>query len=115
MARKTATVSDMLKYADSWVNWFDGPRKCTAILFRDTLLKMTQEEPFALESYNHLIDISGEREETRADAKKMARILYKSWVWDEEKAKQIEEEVKEMKKEDPFSKVKLIRVHNVKL
>lgn len=74
--------AEMLKYARDWATWYESDRKRTAELFRDTLLKMDEQNLFDLNEYNQLIDCSSERDETRTDAKKMARVLAKSWVWD---------------------------------
>ena len=73
--------SEMMKYANEWVDWYQSDRKRTAELFRNTLLKMDEQKVFNLEEYNLLVDQSNEREETRLDAKKMARVLARSWVW----------------------------------
>ena len=73
--------AEMLKYANDWVEWYESDRKRTAELFRDTLQKMNEQNVFDLNEYNRLIDCSSEREETRTDAKKMARVLVNSWVW----------------------------------
>lgn len=113
MARKNTTVSDMREYADDWVDWYEGPRKRTASLFQKSLLMMNQEEPFNLDSYCHLVDSSGEREETRVDAKKMARVLFNSWVWDKEKSKKHEHNLRRLRQEKPFEngKVTFTRVN----
>lgn len=73
--------AEMLKYANDWAEWYESDRKRTAELFRDTLLKMNEQDVFNLNEYNRLIDCSSEREETRTDAKKMARVLVNSWFW----------------------------------
>ena len=72
---------ELLKYANDWVVWYESDRKRTAELFRETLLKMDEQKVFDLNDYNQLIDCSSEREETRTDAKKMARVLVNSWFW----------------------------------
>lgn len=72
---------ELLKYANDWAEWYESDRKRTAELFRDTLLKMNEQDVFNLNEYNRLIDCSSEREETRTDAKKMARVLVNSWFW----------------------------------
>lgn len=72
--------SEMLEYANDWVRWYESDRKRTARLFRETLLKMDKQKAFDLNEYNQLVDQSDERDETRTDAKKMARVLVNSWV-----------------------------------
>lgn len=73
--------AEMLKYANNWVEWYESDRKRTAELFRNTLLEMNEREEFDLNEYNRLVSHSNERDETRTDAKKMARVLAHSWVW----------------------------------
>lgn len=82
MKRAPVKNIDMLHYANKWVEWYESDRKRTAELFRDTLLKMNDQKTFDLNEYNQLIDQSNERDETRTDAKKMARVLFDSWIWD---------------------------------
>lgn len=82
LKRPLVKNEEMLKYANSWVGRYESDRKRTAELFRDTLLKMNEQKAFDLNEYNQLIDQSNERDETRTDAKKMARVLFHSWIWD---------------------------------
>lgn len=108
MEKRSVRVSDMLLFAHEWVACYEKDRKRTAILFRDTLLKM-DKPTFDAEAYNHLIDESGEREETCVDAKKMARVLHNSWVWDENDAfyKGFKRRLEQNKRNNPFESMEI--------
>lgn len=81
MKEKRITNAALMEYANAWVEWYESDRKQTAELFKKTLLKMDAKKLFDLNEYNRLVDHSNERDETRIDAKKMARVLANSWVW----------------------------------